>query len=97
MSIIKEGQIGTTTIGGKEVPVITVPIDTTIKNLLTNTEYDSEEAAQADIADPNTATTAEHVQRNVKVKCAKLVDLIGLSGKNGKWYPAIVQTTIILI
>ena len=38
MSIIKEGQIGTTTIGGKEVPVITAPTETTIKNLLTNTE-----------------------------------------------------------
>ena len=84
MAIIKEGKIGTTIIDGKEVPVISVPTEITIKNLKTNTEYDSEEAAQADVANPNTETTDVDIQRNVKIKCAKLVDLIGLSGKGNK-------------
>lgn len=84
MAIIKEGKIGTTIIDGKEVPVVTVPTETVIKNLKTNTEYESEEAAKADIADPNTDTTDADIQRNVKIKCAKLVDLIGLSGKGNK-------------
>ena len=84
MAIIKEGKIGTTIIDGKEVPVISVPTEITIKNLKTNTEYDSEEDAQADVANPNTETTDADIQRNVKIKCAKLVDLIGLSGKGNK-------------
>jgi len=82
MPIKKEGGvIGTTTVNGQEVPVLSVPTEITLKNLKTNLEYESEEAADADIADPNTDTTDADVQRNVKVKVAQLVDLIGMSGR----------------
>ena len=82
MPIKKEGGvIGTTTVNGQEVPVLSVPTEITLKNLETNLEYESEEAADADIADPNTDTTAADVQRSVKVKAAQLVDLIGMSGR----------------
>jgi hypothetical protein len=83
MAIIKQegGVIGSTTINGVEVPIVSVPTEIVVKNLRTNTEYDSEEAADADIADPNTETTQSDVQKSVKVKVAKLVDIIGLSGR----------------
>lgn len=82
MPIKKEGGvIGTTTVNGQEVPVLSVPTEITLTNLKTNIEYASEEAADADIADPNTDTTAADVQRSVKVKAATLVDLIGMSGR----------------
>lgn len=82
MPIKKEGGvIGTTIVNGQEVPIVSVPTEITLTNLKTNTEYPSEEAADADIADPNTDTTAADVQRSVKVKAATLVDLIGLSGR----------------
>lgn len=82
MPIKKEGGvIGTTFVNGQEVPVVSVPTEITLTNLKTKTEYASEEAADADIADPNTDTTAADVQRSVKVKVAQLVDLIGLSGR----------------
>ena len=69
MPITKDAeQIGTITLqDGRVVPKYNVKTETTLTNVDTGAEYDSEEAAQADIDDPNTSTTAEKIKRDVKV------------------------------
>ena len=54
---------------------------TTITNIDTGQEYESEEAMQADIDDPNTSTTAEKIRRDVKVFAPSLKDMLGQTPK----------------
>ena len=83
MPIIKDAeQIGTITLqDGRVVPKYNVKTETTLTNVDTGAEYDSEEAAQADIDDPNTSTTAEKIQRDVKVFAPSLKDMLGKTPK----------------
>ena len=83
MPITKDAeQIGTITLqDGRVVPKYNVKTETTLTNVDTGAEYDSEEAAQADIDDPNTSTTAEKIQRDVKVFAPSLKDMLGKTPK----------------
>ena len=63
---------GYTTINGKEVPIIDCPSKIIIKNKKTNTIYESEAAAQADVDDPNTDTTEQDIRRDVEITVANL-------------------------
>jgi len=63
---------GYTTINGKEVPIIDCPSKIIIKNKKTNTIYESEAAAKADVEDPNTETTEEDIRRDVEITVANL-------------------------
>ena len=63
---------GYTTINGKEVPIIDCPSKIIIKNKKTNTTYESEAAAKADVEDPNTETTEEDIRRDVEITVANL-------------------------
>ena len=83
MPIIKDAeQIGTITLqDGRVVPKYNVKTETTLTNVDTGAEYDSEEAAQADIDDPNTSTTAEKIKRDVKVFAPSLKDMLGKTPK----------------
>jgi len=63
---------GYTTINGKEVPIIDCPSKIIIKNKKTNTIYESEAAAKADVEDPNTDTTEEDIRRDVEITVANL-------------------------
>ena len=83
MPIIKNAeQIGTVTLeDGRVVPKYNVKTETTITNVDTGKEYESEEAMQADIDDPNTSTTAEKIQRDVKVFAPSLKDMLGKTPK----------------
>ena len=56
--------------------------ETTITNTDTGQEYESEEAMQADIDDPNTSTTAEKIKRDVKVFAPSLKDMLGKTPKS---------------
>ena len=69
MPIIKNAeQIGTVTLeDGRVVPKYNVKTETTITNIDTGAEYESEAAAQADVDNPGTSTTAEKIRRDVKV------------------------------
>ena len=64
---------------GRMVPHIRCRSETTIINAETNQEYDSEEHATNDVADPNTATKEEHIRRDVKIFAPSLADMIGAS------------------
>ena len=84
MPIIKNAeQIGTVTLeDGRVVPKYNVKTETTIINIDTGQEYNSEEAVQADIDDPNTSTTAEKIKRDVKVFAPSLKDMLGETPKS---------------
>ena len=83
MPITKDAeQIGTITLqDGRVVPKYNVKTETTLTNMDTGQEYESEEAMQADIDDPNTSTTAEKIQRDVKVFAPSLKDMLGKTPK----------------
>ena len=62
----------TVTIDGKEVPVLPAEVQTTIKNKITGQVYASLDEFNADVADPNTDTKAEHLQQDLTVTVASL-------------------------
>ena len=68
----EEGTIEYVEINGKKVPKIKCESEIVVRNKETGVEYDSDEAAEKDINDPNTATTREQVTRSVKIKVAKM-------------------------
>jgi len=83
MPIVKDAeQTGTITLeDGRVVPKYNVKTETTITNIDTGKEYESEEAMQADIDDPNTSTTADKIKRDVKVFAPSLKDMLGQTPK----------------
>ena len=83
MPIVKNAeQIGTMTLeDGRVIPRYNVKTETTLTNTETGQEYESEEAMQADIDDPNTSTTVEKIRRDVKVFAPSLRDMLGETPK----------------
>ena len=80
MPINNDEVIEYVTINGEKVPKIVVPAQITIKHKLTGIEYNSDEEAQADVDDPNTPTQQEHIQRDVTIQVANLIDMISKGG-----------------
>ena len=70
-----------TTEDGRKIPHYKVKTETTITNIDTGAEYESEEAMQADIDNPNTSTTVEKIKRDVKVFSPSLADMLGVTPK----------------
>jgi len=70
-----------TTEDGRQIPHYKVKTETTLTNVDTGQEYESEEAMQADIDDPNTSTTVEKIRRDVKVFAPSLKDMLGQTPK----------------
>ena len=66
-----------TTEDGRRIPHYKVKTETTITNIDTGQEYESEVAMQADIDDPNTSTTADKIRKVVKVFAPSLADMLG--------------------
>ena len=56
--------------------------ETTITNIVTNQEYDSEDHVTSDVVDINTATKEEHIRRDIKIFAPTLADMIGTSENN---------------
>ena len=54
-------------IDGKEVPVYSAKVETTVTNTKTGQEYNSHEECQADIDNPETDTTEADIRRDVNV------------------------------
>ena len=54
-------------IDGKEVPVYSAKVETTVTNTRTGQEYNSHEECQADIDNPETETTEADIRRDVNV------------------------------
>ena len=70
-----------TTEDGRKIPHYKVKTETTITNIDTGAEYESEEAMQADIDNPNTPTTVGKIKRDVKVFAPSLADMLGQTPK----------------
>ena len=62
----------TTIIDGVEVPILPAKAEETIKNKVTGEVYNSMAEFNADVANPNTPTQAEHLQRDVQITVASL-------------------------
>ena len=62
----------TVIIDGVEVPVLPAKAVETIKNKVTGEVYNSIDEFNADVANPNTPTQAEHLQRDVQITVASL-------------------------
>ena len=62
----------TTIIDGVEVPVLPAKAVETIKNKITGEVYNSIDEFNADVANPNTPTQSEHLQRDVQITVASL-------------------------
>ena len=63
---------GYETINGEQVPIIHCPTKITIKNKITGVVYQSEAEANADVANPNTSTKAEDIQKDIQITVAHL-------------------------
>ena len=79
---IEEGEVAYTYINGKKVPVVKCETEVVLRNKETNYEYGSDQEAEDDIANPNTATQREHVTRSLKVKVAAMPPLGAASDKD---------------
>ena len=80
--IVDEPKIlGYKEINGEQVPIYSCKTETTIINKLTGDTYESEEACTADIADPNTPTEEEHIQRDVTIFAPRLANLGAVNKK----------------
>jgi hypothetical protein len=75
MAFKEEGSVNYTIINGKKVPVVKCETEVILRNTQTNYEYNSDEEAENDIKDPNTATQKEHVTRSLKIKVAAMPPL----------------------
>ena len=72
---IEEGEVAYTIINGKKVPVVKCETEVVLRNKETNYEYNSDQEAEDDISNPETATQREHVTRSLKVKVAAMPPL----------------------
>ena len=71
----EEGTIEYEIINGKKVPKVKCETEVVVRNKETGVEYNSDQEAEDDINNPNTATTREQVVRSVKIKVAKMPPL----------------------
>ena len=64
-------------IDGVEIPIIPAKAEEIIKNKVTGQTYATVDEFNADVANPNTSTKAEDLQRDLKIT----VDSLVVSGK----------------
>ena len=82
MAFKEEGSVEYVTIDGKKVPVVKCETEVVLRNTQTNYEYNSDQEAEDDIANPETDTQREHVTRSLKIKVAKMPTLGAASDKD---------------
>ena len=75
MAFKEEGEVNYTIINGKKVPVVKCETEVVLRNTQTNYEYNSDQEAEDDIADPNSPTQREYVPRSLKIKGAAMPPL----------------------
>ena len=64
---------------GRRIPHYKVKTETTLTHVDTGVEYATEAAAQADVDNPGTSTTAEKIRRDIKVFAPSLADMLGVT------------------
>ena len=72
MAFIEEGSVEYVEIDGKRVPVVKCETEVVLRNTQTNYEYNSDQEAEDDIANPETDTQREHITRSLKIKVAAM-------------------------
>ena len=82
MAFIEEGSVEYVEIDGKKGPVVKCETEVVLRNTQTNYEYNSDQEAEDDIANPETDTQREHVTRSLKIKVAKIPALGASSDKD---------------
>ena len=82
MAFIEEGSVEYVEIDGKKVPVVKCETEVILRNTQTNYEYNSDQEAEDDIANPETDTVREDITRSVKIKVAKMPALGASSDKD---------------
>jgi len=82
MAFKEEGSVEYIEVDGKKVPVVTCEAEIVLRNKETNYEYNSDQEAEDDIANPDTDTQREHITRSVKIKVAKMPSLGAASDKD---------------
>ena len=82
MAFIEEGSVEYVEIDGKRVPVVKCETGVVLRNTQTNYEYNSDQEAEDDIANPETDTQREHITRSLKIKVAKMPTLGASSDKD---------------
>ena len=75
MAFKEEGEVNYTIINGKKVPVVKCETEVVLRNKQTNYEYNSDQEAEDDIADPNSPTKREYITRSLKIKVAAMPPL----------------------
>jgi len=78
MPIVEPAKVGGTRDDGSTI--LLPEVETVIKNAHTEAEYDDDDAAQADVDDPNTETTANDIVRSVTLRVLKGVGAEGGAG-----------------
>ena len=84
MAFKEEAEVNYTIINGKKVPVVKCETEVVLRNKETNIEYNSDDEAEADIANPNTPTQREHITRSLKIKVAAMPPLGAASDSEDK-------------
>ena len=82
MAFIEEGSVEYVEIDGKRVPVVKCETEVILRNTQTNYEYNSDQEAEDDIANPETDTVREDITGSVKIKVAKMPALGASSDKD---------------
>jgi|TARA_B000000557_G_scaffold259448_1_gene255310 hypothetical protein len=82
MAFIEEGSVEYVEIDGKRVPVVKCETEVILRNTQTNYEYNSDQEAEDDIANPETDTQREHITRSLKIKVAKMPAIGASSDKD---------------
>ena len=82
MAFKEEGEVNYTIINGKKVPVVKCETEVVLRNTQTNYEYNSDQEAEDDIADPNSPTQREYITRSLKIKVAAMPPLGAASDKD---------------
>lgn len=81
MAFKEEAEVNYTIINGKKVPVVKCETEVILRNTQTNYEYNSDQEAEDDIANPSTATERAHITRSLKIKVAAMPPLGAASDK----------------
>ena len=82
MAFKEESEVTYTEINGKKVPVVKCETEVVLRNTQTNYEYNSDQEAEDDIADPNSPTQREFITRSLKIKVAAMPPLGAASDKD---------------
>jgi hypothetical protein len=76
MSFLEPGGKVSVVKDGKTVEEIDIETEVTLINTKTNQEYNSDQEAQDDVDNPGTETKQEDLSRSVRIRVAKMPDIL---------------------